>query len=163
MLSARVTDPQSLPSGLQIHRDKQTDAEDIKTCATPCVFPVGVDLVSARPVHSGLRQAKPLQRMVLHGPRGFAIPEVIICGYTIRAGHRLAINPPVDCKSTGTKLSFPLSQIKSLCPRGFAIPEVVICGCSIRAGHRPAINHPVDYKSTGTKLSFPLLQIKFRL
>ena len=75
ILSARVADPHLSPCGLQIHRDTQTDAEDIKTCATPCVFPVGVDLVSARPVHSGLRQAKPLQRMVLHGSRGFANPQ----------------------------------------------------------------------------------------
>ena len=36
-------------------------------------------------------------------PRGFAIPESIISGYAIRAGYIPAVNPPVDCKSTGTK------------------------------------------------------------
>ena len=90
------------PCGLQIHRDIQTDAEDIKTCATPCVFPVGVDLVSARPVHSGLRQAKPLQRMVLHGPRGFAIPELIIADMLSARVTDPQSSPPVDYKSTGT-------------------------------------------------------------
>ena len=81
---------------------------------------------------------------------GICNPRGNHCGYAIRAGRRPAVNSPVDCKSTGTKLSFPLSQIKSQCPRGFVIPEVVICGYAIRAGHRPAVNHPVDCKSTGT-------------
>ena len=43
-------------------------------------------------------------------PRGFATclssgicnPRVDNCGYTIRTGHRPAVNHPVDCKSTGT-------------------------------------------------------------
>ena len=36
--------------------------------------------------------------------RGFAIPESLICGYSICAGRRPAINSPVDCKSTGTSV-----------------------------------------------------------
>ena len=58
-------------------------------------FPVGDDLVSARgclhylcrllTFHSGLRQAKPLQRMVLRVSSGICNPRGVDYGYTIRA------------------------------------------------------------------------------
>ena len=107
LLSSGICNPRSSNCGYAIragHRPAINHPVACKSTGTSAVnYPVGVDLVSARPGRSGLRQAKPLQRMVLHGPRGFAIPEVVIADILSARVADPPLIPPVDYKSTGTR------------------------------------------------------------
>ncbi len=83
ILSARVTDP--LLITLWIANPQGLSAESLEMNDSSPVFVI-VSVLVLYPLFSGICN-----------PRGSN------CGYSIRAGHRPAINHPVDCKSTGTK------------------------------------------------------------
>ena len=77
-----------------------------RNLSAPITLAVGGLLISALGIYGFIVGNFRIPDAVSSGipcPRGFVIPEEIICGFIIRAGRRPAVSLPVDSKSTGTK------------------------------------------------------------